>query len=43
MQDWRGWKIDIKSEKQFEDELAEAREERVLGQEEQEETGESEK
>ena len=38
-----GWKIDIKSEKQFEDELAEAREERVLGQEEEEETGESSK
>jgi N utilization substance protein A len=38
-----GWKIDIKSEKQFEDELAEAREERVLGQEEQEEAGENEK
>lgn len=30
-----GWKIDIKSEKQFEDELAEAREERVLGQDEE--------
>ncbi|MCJ7472879.1 MAG: transcription termination factor NusA [Actinobacteria bacterium] len=38
-----GWKIDIKSEKQFEDELADAREERVLGQEEEEKTGESEK
>ncbi|MEE8324694.1 MAG: transcription termination factor NusA [Candidatus Humimicrobiaceae bacterium] len=36
-----GWKVDIKSEKQFEDELAEAREERVLGQEEETETGES--
>ncbi len=36
-----GWKIDIKSEKQFEDELAEAREERVLGQEEEEKAGES--
>ena len=36
-----GWKIDIKSEKQFEDELAEAREERVLGQEEDEKAGES--
>jgi N utilization substance protein A len=28
-----GWKIDIKSEKQFEDELAEAREERIKNQE----------
>jgi len=37
-----GWKIDIKSEKQFEDELAEAREERVLGQEEEEEHEKSE-
>jgi len=37
-----GWKIDIKSEKQFEDELAEAREERVLGQEEDEEPEKSE-
>jgi len=36
-----GWKVDRKSEKQFEDELAEAREERVLGQEEETETGES--
>jgi len=36
-----GWKVDIKSEKQFEDELAEAREERVLGQEEETETVEN--
>ncbi|MCJ7666473.1 MAG: transcription termination factor NusA [Actinobacteria bacterium] len=38
-----GWKIDIKSEKQFEEELAEAREERVLSNEEEEETASSEK
>jgi len=31
-----GWKIDIKSEKQFEEELAEAREERVISNEEKE-------
>jgi len=30
-----GWKIDIKSEKQFEEELAEAREERIMGKSEE--------
>jgi len=34
-----GWKIDIKSEKQFEEELAEAREERIMGKSEETEEG----